>query len=54
MLPIRGKGFFEILSISKIQNATNKRVRRLENIKNNNKDYQKIERLAEQKANDIL
>jgi hypothetical protein len=26
----------------------------LENIKNNSKDYQKIERLAEEKANDIL
>jgi hypothetical protein len=26
----------------------------LENIKNNSKDYQKIERIAEQKAKDIL
>jgi rRNA-processing protein FCF1 len=26
----------------------------LENIKNNSKNYQKIERIAEQKANDIL
>jgi len=26
----------------------------LENIKNNNKNYQKIEKIAEQKANDIL
>jgi hypothetical protein len=31
-----------------------KKLDRLENIKNNNKDYQKIEKLAEQKANDVL
>jgi hypothetical protein len=31
-----------------------KKLAQLENIKNNNKDYQKIERVAEQKANDIL
>jgi len=40
----------------KIQNIAeeDKKLAQLENIKNNNKDYQKIERLAEQKANDIL
>jgi transcriptional regulator with XRE-family HTH domain len=40
----------------KIQNIdeAHKKLAQLENIKNNNKDYQKIERLAEQKANDIL
>jgi hypothetical protein len=31
-----------------------KKLDQLENIKNNNKDYQEIERTAEQKANDIL
>jgi transposase len=31
-----------------------KKLAQLENIKNNNKDYQQIERLAEQKTNDIL
>jgi hypothetical protein len=31
-----------------------KKLAQLENIKNNNKNYQKIERIAEQKANDIL
>jgi hypothetical protein len=31
-----------------------KKLAQLENIKNNSKDYQQIERLAEQKANDIL
>jgi hypothetical protein len=31
-----------------------KKLDQLENIKNNNKDYQQIEKLAEQKANDIL
>jgi chromosome segregation ATPase len=31
-----------------------KKLAQLENIKNNDKDYQQIERLAEQKANDIL
>jgi hypothetical protein len=34
--------------------AMHKKLEQLENIKNNNKDYQKIERVAEQKANDIL
>ncbi|HET7344984.1 MAG TPA: hypothetical protein VFJ05_03825 [Nitrososphaeraceae archaeon] len=40
----------------KIQNIdeAHKKLAQLENIKNNNKDYQQIERLAEQKANDIL
>jgi len=40
----------------KIQNIAeeDKKLAQLENIKNNNKDYQKIERLVEQKANDIL
>ena len=31
-----------------------KKLAQLENIKNNNKDYQRIEKLPEQKANDIL
>jgi predicted nucleic acid-binding Zn-ribbon protein len=31
-----------------------KKFAQLENIKNNSKDYRKIERLAEEKANDIL
>jgi hypothetical protein len=31
-----------------------RQLQKLENIKNNGKDYQEIERLAEQKANDIL
>jgi hypothetical protein len=40
----------------KIQNIAemDKRLAQLENIKNNNKDFKKIERLAEQKANDIF
>ena len=40
----------------KIQNIAvmQKKLARLENIKNNNKDYQQIEKLAELKANDIL
>ena len=40
----------------KIQNIAeaHKRLAQLDNIKNNNKNYQKIEKLAEQKANDIL
>jgi hypothetical protein len=33
---------------------TDKKLAQLENIKNNDKDYQKIEQVAEQKANDIL
>jgi hypothetical protein len=33
---------------------TDKKLAQLENIKNNNKDYQKIERISEQKADDIL
>jgi DNA repair exonuclease SbcCD ATPase subunit len=32
----------------------NKKLEQIENIKNNSKNYQKIERVAEQKANDIL
>jgi flagellar biosynthesis chaperone FliJ len=31
-----------------------RKLAQLENIKNNSKDYQKIERIAEQKANDIF
>jgi hypothetical protein len=40
----------------KIQNISDmhKKLAQWENIKNNNKDYQRIEKLAEQKANDIL
>jgi hypothetical protein len=40
----------------KIQNIaeTHKKLAQLENIKNNDKNYQKIERTAEQKANDVL
>jgi hypothetical protein len=40
----------------KIQNIdeAHKKLAQLENIKNNNKDYQEIERLAKQKANNIL
>jgi len=40
----------------KIQNISDmhKKLAQLENIKNNNKDYQRIGKLAEQKANDIL
>jgi hypothetical protein len=40
----------------KIQNiaVVQKKLARLENIKNSNKDYQQIERLAELKSNDIL
>src|SRR5256714_10487645 len=40
----------------KIQNIadSHKKLAQLESIKNNNKNYQKIERVAEQKANDIL
>ena len=33
---------------------TDKKLAQLENIKNNDKDYQKIEQVAEQKADDIL
>ena len=33
---------------------TDKKLAQLENIKNNDKDYQKIEQVAEQKANGIL
>jgi hypothetical protein len=33
---------------------SHKKLAQLESIKNNNKNYQKIERVAEQKANDIL
>ena len=49
------KSFQSILD-QKIQNIaeTDKKLAQLENIKNNDKDYQKIERVAEQKANDIL
>jgi hypothetical protein len=40
----------------KIKNISNahRKLEQLENIKNNSKDYQQIERLTEQKANDIL
>jgi beta-glucosidase-like glycosyl hydrolase len=40
----------------KIRNMSeaHKKLAQLENIKNNNKDYQEIERIAEQKANGIL
>jgi hypothetical protein len=40
----------------KIQNIADmhRKLAWLENIKNNDKDYQKIERIAQQKANDIL
>jgi hypothetical protein len=40
----------------KIQNISHmhKKLAQLENIKNNDKDYQKIEQVAEQKADDIL
>ena len=34
--------------------GAHKKLAQLENIKNNDKDYQKIERVDEQKANDIL
>ena len=49
------KSFQSILD-QKIQNIaeTDKKLAQLENIKNNDKDYQKIERVAEQKANEIL
>jgi hypothetical protein len=49
------KSFQSILD-QKIQNMaeTDKKLAQLENIKNNDKDYQKIEQVAEQKANDIL
>jgi hypothetical protein len=49
------KSFQSILD-QKIQNMaeTDKKLAQLENIKNNNKDYQEIERIAEQKANGIL
>jgi hypothetical protein len=48
--------FFQSILDQKIQNMaeTDKKLALLENIKNNDKDYQKIERVAEQKANDIL
>jgi transposase len=49
------KSFQSILD-QKIQTMaeTDKKLAQLENIKNNDKDYQKIEQVAEQKANDIL
>ena len=48
--------FYQSVLDDKIQNIsdTHYKLAQLENIKNNNKDYQKIERLAEQKANDIF
>jgi chromosome segregation ATPase len=48
--------FFQSILDQKIQNIaeTDKKLAQLENIKNNDKDYQKIEQVAEQKANDIL
>jgi hypothetical protein len=49
------KSFQSILD-QKIQNMaeTDRKLAQLENIKNNDKDYQKIEQVAGQKANDIL
>jgi hypothetical protein len=48
--------FFQSILDQKIQTMaeTDKKLAQLENIKNNDKDYQEIERVAEQKANDIL
>jgi hypothetical protein len=48
--------FVQSILDQKIQNIaeTDKKLAQLENIKNNDKDYQRIERIAEQKANDIL
>jgi hypothetical protein len=48
--------FFQSILDQKIQNMaeTDRKLAQLENIKNNNKDYQEIEKIAEQKANHIL
>jgi hypothetical protein len=48
--------FFQSILDQKIQTMaeTDKKLAQLENIKNNDKDYQKIEQVAEQKADDIL
>jgi hypothetical protein len=45
-----------MIAYQKIQNMaeTDRKLAQLENIKNNDKDYQMIEKVAEQKANDIL
>ena len=47
--------FYQSVLDDKIQKIsdTHEKLAQLENIKNN-KDYQKIERIAEQKANDIF
>jgi hypothetical protein len=47
--------FFQSILDQKIQNISETdKLAQLENIKNNDKDYQRIEQVAEQKANDIL
>jgi hypothetical protein len=48
--------FFQSILDQKIQTMaeTDKKLAQLENIKNNSKHYQEIEKIAEQKANDIL
>jgi flagellar biosynthesis chaperone FliJ len=48
--------FFQSILDQKIQTMaeTDKKLPQLENIKNNNKDYQRIEQVDEQKANDVL
>jgi hypothetical protein len=47
---------YQLALDDKIQNIaeSHKKLAQLESIKNNSKNYQKIERVAEQKANDIL
>jgi hypothetical protein len=47
---------YQLALDDKIQNIaeSHKKLAQLESIKNNNKNYQKIEKLAEQKANDVL
>ena len=47
---------YQLAVDEKIQDMSevHKKLERLENIKNNRKDYQEIERIAQQKANDIL
>ena len=47
---------YQLALDDKIQNIaeSHKKLSQLESIKNNNKNYQKIEKIAEQKANDIL
>jgi hypothetical protein len=48
--------FYESALDEKIQSIdeAHKKIAQLENMKNNGKDYQEIERIAEQKANDVL